>query len=109
MPFRFMTFLGGRRRPLLIGLLMASVSVLPVHAFENVRREAQHFFECLGLMIGNPPVHAQNCLPNRVPGPFGSIQSPGESGDMVVVVPVVAPPVPPAAPPACVCGPCNAI
>lgn len=121
MRFRFVTLWRYRRRPLLIGLLMASVSVLPVHAFENVRREAKHFFECLGLMISDPAMHEENCLPNRVPGPFGSIQSPGDGSGVVVVAPVVvppaavppvvappvaAPPAPPVVPPACACGAC---
>jgi len=107
MRFRFVTSWRYRQKPMLIGLLMASVSIVPAHAIENVRREARHFFECLGLMIGNPAVHEDNCLPNRVPGPFGSIQSTGSGG--AVAAPVVAPPPPPAAPPACACGACYAI
>lgn len=107
MRFRFVASLLYRPQSVFLGMLMASVSIVPAHAIENVRREARHFFECLGFMIGSPAVHEENCLPNRVPGPLGSIQSTGGGG--VVSAPVVAPPAPPAAPPACVCGACYAI
>jgi hypothetical protein len=98
----------------LIGLLMAGVAIQPANAVDNVRREVRHFFECLGLMIGNPPGHADNCLPNRVPSPNGSIQSTtGGVSAVPVVAPtppvVLPPPPPPPAPPACVCGACYAL
>ena len=107
MPMRIVTPPGRRLWAVLVSLFLACISIQPAVAVETVRREVKHFFECLGLMIGNPAVHEDNCLPNRVPGPFGSIQSTGSGG--VVAAPVVAPPPPPAAPPACACGACYAI
>lgn len=120
MPIRFVAKSHRRRSALLIGLLLASVSMSPVHALERVQTGARHFFQCLGLMLGNPPAHEDNCLPNRVPGPFGSIQETG-GGDGIIVAPVIVPPVvtppvvvePPPPPvveePTCNCGPCYAI
>lgn len=107
-----------RRWAVLFGLLMTGVAIQPANAVDNVRREVRHFFECLGLMIGNPPAHADNCLPNRVPSPNGSIQSTSGGvaaappvAPIVPVAPVVVlpPPPPPPAPPACACGACYAI
>lgn len=125
MPIRFVAKSHRRRSALLVGLLLASVSMSSSYAFERVGVGARHFFQCFGLMLGNPPSHEDNCLPNRVPGPFGSIQEAG-GNDGVVAVPVVVPPVvtppvveppvivaPPPPPvvedPTCNCGPCYAI
>jgi hypothetical protein len=73
------------------------------YAIENVAREARHFFECLGLLLTDPDLHAQECLPNsHVPGPMILLKD----GTGPAIVP---PPPPPPPPPTCPCGPCYGV
>lgn len=108
---------GAVRRRKLIALTF-SVSFLAAphaQAFEqSVVVGAKHFFECLGLLLTDSYAHEQECLPNRVVGPFDSIASSTSSPGTVAPPPpppppppvVVPPPPPPPPPPVCVCGPC---
>lgn len=104
------------------GMLLASVSFTPGHAVDNVIRETRHFFECFGMMIGDPDAHARNCLPNRVVlnGPIHQttggdfVPPPPPAPPMVEPPPppppppVIEPPAPPIAPDPCACGSCYA-
>lgn len=74
------------------------------YAIDNVVREARHFFECLGLMLTDPDLHAQECLPN----PYRPGMLSYDKGGSAPAV-VVPPPPPPPPPPTCVCGPCYAV
>lgn len=93
-----------RRYAILLAVLSSTALVAPqAYSFERVVVGARHFFQCLGLMLSKPDVHAQECLPNRVESPFGSMS--GTTGGPSVAAP---PPVDDDdEEPICNCGPCN--
>jgi len=77
------------------------------HAYERVVNEVGHFVDCVGLLLHNPPLHAANCLPNRVTPVLESLSNP-VPGAAVVVAPPPPPPPPPIEPVDCGpvdCGP----
>lgn len=104
-----------RRKVIALTLSVSFVAAPQVNAFQDVVEGTRYFFECLGLMVGDPDIHAVECLPNRVvsSGPLVT-ESGGPSGPDIVAPPpapppvVVVPPPPPPPPPApCVaCGSC---
>lgn len=118
------------RRAGLVSLLLTTVSLPPAFAIDRVGPGLQHFFSCFGEMLSDPNQHSQNCLPNRVPNPTGSISTSSGTNvvpvvptptPVVVVVPAVVappapapvpepvvtpPPPPPPAPDPCACGAC---
>jgi hypothetical protein len=108
-----------RRRALVAVTLSASFLAAPqAQSFEAVAIGARHFFECFGLMLGKPAVHAQECLPNRVKPSLESLNTGGGDGFAQIKPPVVVPPpvepppvIEPPEPPEepsepCACGPC---
>lgn len=130
LPFRLFPRVRLRQAGIL-SLLLTTVSLPSSFAIDRVGPGLQHFFSCFGVMLSDPNQHSQNCLPNRVPNPTGSISTssgtnvvpvipaPAPVVPAVVVVPVVAappaptpdpvvtpPPPPPPAPDPCACGAC---
>ncbi|UJW85188.1 hypothetical protein [Devosia sp. SL43] len=98
-----------RRKVIALTLSVSFVAAPQVNAFQDVVEGTRYFFECLGLMVGDPNEHAVECLPNRVvsSGPLVT-QSGGAGGPDIVAPPppvVIPPPAPPPVPvDPCVCG-----
>jgi hypothetical protein len=91
-----------RRRKVIALTLSASFIAAPqAHAFQDVVEGTRHFFQCFGLMIGDPNEHSVECLPNRVvtSGPLVTEGGGPSTRD------IIAPPPPP--PPPVPCTPCG--
>lgn len=93
-----------RRRRAVAAASLLLLGAAPQAQAQSEVNGVQHFFECFGLMIGDPNEHAVECLPNNVK--IDVFPDSSDDSGPFAILPAPPPPVPVAPTPVVTdCGP----